>query len=120
MSPRITILTFVGSCLLHFWILPSVGLSVGLSALTKTSQISTIRLFQRWRRSVMIRRAPVEVYTALLLPLPKSTRLMTPCIRPCSISSNGISMWMTHSVTFHQFILAMCTKFLNWPGISVK
>ena len=36
----------------------------------------------------MIRRAPVEVYTALLLPLPKSTRLMTPCIRPCLISYN--------------------------------
>ena len=64
----------------------SVGPSVSRSALTKTSRISTIRLFQRWRRSVMIWRAPVEVYTALLLPLPKSTRLMTPCIRPCSIS----------------------------------
>ena len=41
----------------------------------------------------MIQRVPVEVYTALLLPLPKSTRLMTPCIRPCFIliqASRGI------------------------------
>ena len=60
----------------------SVGPSVG-PPLTKMSRISTIRLFQRWRRSVTIWRAPLEVYTALLLPLPKSTRLMTPCIRPC-------------------------------------
>ena len=71
-------------CRLVGWSIgPSVSPSVRPSALTKMSQISTIRLFQRWRRSVMIRRAPVEVYTALLLPLPKSTRLMTPCIRPC-------------------------------------
>ena len=38
---------------------------------TKTSQIGTIRRFQPWRWSVM------------LLPLPKSTQLMLPCIRPC-------------------------------------
>ena len=47
----------------------------------------TKRPFQRWRRSVMLRQAPVEVYMALLLPLPKSTRLMTPCIRPCLLQS---------------------------------
>ena len=31
----------------------------------------------------MIQRAPGEVYTALLLPLLKSMRLMLPCVRPC-------------------------------------
>ena len=65
---------------------PSVRRSVGRSVgryLLLTRRISTIRLFQRWRRSVMIKRALIEVYTALLLPLPKSTRLMLSCIRPC-------------------------------------
>ena len=60
-----------------------VCLSVSPSCSKKKSLISIIRLFQRWRQSVMIRQAPLEVYTSLLLPLPKSTRLMTLCIRPC-------------------------------------
>ena len=67
----------------------SVCLSVGPSCSKEMSLISTIRLFQRWRRSVMIKRALIEVYTALLLPLPKSTQLMMLCIR--LVPSVGLS-----------------------------
>ena len=61
----------------------SVSRSVRPSLIAKTSRIGAIRLFEQWRQSVTTRRAPDVVYTVLLLPLPNSTRLNLPCIRPC-------------------------------------
>ena len=62
---------------------PSVCRSVGPFLIAKTSQIGAIKLFERWRQSVITRRAPDVVYTVFLLPLPNSMRLNLPCIRPC-------------------------------------
>ena len=62
---------------------PSIGPLVGRSLITKTIQIGTIRLFERWRQSVMTRQALDVVYTEFLLPLPNSTQLNLLCIWPC-------------------------------------
>ena len=66
-----------------------VGLSIRPSVRwlmsAKTSQIGTIRRFERWRQSVTTRQAPDVVYTVLLLPLPNSTLLNIPRIQPVSV-----------------------------------
>ena len=61
---------------------PSIVRLVGRSLIAKI-QIGTIRLFERWRQSVMTRQALDVVYTEFLLPLPNSTQLNLLCIRPC-------------------------------------
>ena len=53
--------------------------SVGRSVRPSVCPASTKMLFYRWWRSIM------------WLPLPKSTRLVTPCIRPCFKTRSWLS-----------------------------
>ena len=50
----------------------------------------------------MIRRALVEVYTALLLPLPKSTRLMTPYSYERSNYTNIFGMILNYEIFYNK------------------
>ena len=79
-----TVFRFLVACTrLYKPLCRSVRQSVCPSLIVKTSQIGTIRLFERWRQSVTTRQAPDVVYTVLLLPLLNSTQPNLPCIRPC-------------------------------------
>ena len=61
----------------------------------------------------MLRRALVEVYTALILPLPKNTQLMTPCIRPCSSEAQ-------HSYFLSHLKLKPCLKCFYFLSHSLE